>query len=98
MKMYGPREPNENTDEENRNLLIQKAIEKYIIEKLGKPAHYSYMEVKHLWGEFYRVNVLCREKKAESFMATFTRPDSFFMRVEDNKVESCDPKVVRRYK
>ena len=68
-------------------------IAKYVMDALGQPDELRKVQVKQLWDDHYRVNVLIGENAASARVA-----HSFFVAVNcDGKVIACTPNVRKQY-
>lgn len=98
MSVYGPDKSEKESKEELQEKKTKAIIEKYILDNLGRPKNYYQTQVKPLWANFYRVNIVIAIKEKESMVVEYSISDSFFMKLEEGEVVTCEPKIQRRYK
>lgn len=68
-------------------------IGKYVMLSLGQPGDLRTVQVKRLWEDHYRVNVLVGENAACAKVA-----HSFFLVADcDGKVVACTPDISKKY-
>ena len=69
------------------------AIRGQVIRTLGTPADLHEVQVRQLWDDNYRVNILVGGDAASTRMA-----HSYFLVVDDaGKILACTPEITRRY-
>ena len=66
-------------------------IRERLLDRLGEPPDLLRVQVKPLWGSFYRANVFVG-KGPSARMA-----HSFFLDVDDGEIVSASPAIARRY-
>ena len=72
---------------------VDEWIGDWLLDALGTPAGLYQVQVRRLWGQHYRVNVLVGSDAASAKVA-----DSFFLRADvEGQVVSSTPAVARRY-
>jgi hypothetical protein len=68
-------------------------IGKYVMHTLGQPGDLRTVQVKRLWEDHYRVNVLVGQDAASARVA-----HSFFLVADcDGKVVTCTPDISKKY-
>ena len=69
------------------------AIGKHVIHTLGQPGDLHLVQVRHLWNDHYRVNVLVGAEAACAKVA-----HSYFLVADgDGNVIAATPEITRRY-
>jgi hypothetical protein len=72
---------------------LKAVIAKQVIQQLGEPINLRRVEVRHLWGNRYRVNVFVG---AETVSATL--PNSYFLVVDGGgDIVTSTPQITRQY-
>ena len=72
-----------------RNALIGKRV----LHSLGRPENFDRVQVRTLWGDYFRVNVL-----VDAQVASVKIAHSFFVLADaDGNILSCNPKLTRLY-
>jgi hypothetical protein len=66
-------------------------IRERLLERLGEPADLLRVQVKPLWGSFYRANVFVGKGP------TARVAHSFFLDVDGGEIVSASPAIARRY-
>lgn len=73
----------------SRNAIIGKRL----LHALGRPNNFGRMQVRSLWGDYFRVNVL-----VDSDVASVRIAHSFFVLADaDGNILSCNPKLTKMY-
>ena len=73
----------------------EERIGDYVLDRLGRPNNLYRVDVKKLWGDKFRVNVLCTvEKGLRLDIVRIT--DSFFATVSDLGIETV-PAIAKKY-
>ncbi len=68
-------------------------IGKHVINTLGQPDNLHRVQVKHLWEDHYRVNVLVGVDAASAKVA-----NSYFLAVDsDGNILASTPKITKQY-
>jgi hypothetical protein len=69
------------------------AIGSRVIRALGQPDHLQRVQVRRLWGHYYRVNVFVGEDVASSKVA-----HSYFLVADDEgNITACMPAITKQY-
>ncbi len=72
-----------------RNALIGKRI----LHSLGRPENFDRVQVRTLWGDYFRVNVL-----VDAQLASIKIAHSFFVSADaDGNIVSCNPALTKLY-
>jgi len=84
----------EHKDLERHRRETQKAIiREQVIQVLGEPAGLHKVQVRRLWEDHYRVNVLVGPDAASAKIV-----NSYFLRSDsDGKIIASNPKLAKRY-
>ena len=92
MPMAQPREEHKDLEQHRRE--TQKAlIREQVIHALGEPASLHTVQVRRLWEDHYRVNVLVGSDAASAKIA-----NSYFLTSDsDGKIIASNPKLAKRY-
>jgi hypothetical protein len=73
--------------------LLEAVVGDYVMSALGRPAGLYRVQVRHVWGGSYRVNVFVGPD-----VASFKVAHSYFLRADtDGKILSCCPALARAY-
>jgi hypothetical protein len=68
-------------------------IGKRVLHTLGRPDNFDRVQVRTLWGDYFRVNVL-----VDAEVASVKIAHSFFVLADaDGNILSCNPKLTRLY-
>jgi len=68
-------------------------IAQHVLDTLGQPGDLHRVQVRHLWGDHYRVNVLVGADAACAKVA-----HSYFLVVDnDGNIIACNPKITGKY-
>jgi len=82
------REQEKQARQERKNV-----IGKYVIHTLGQPGHLHGVQVRHLWEDHYRVNILVGLDAASVKVA-----HSYFLVADSNgNIVASTPKITRHY-
>jgi hypothetical protein len=86
-----------NPEREDLSALMRQAlhdlIREQVIHRLGTPDDLLGVEVRPLWGKYYRVNVRTGAASVDARVA-----DSYFLTTDgDGKIVESSPGIVRRY-
>jgi hypothetical protein len=80
-------------DERQERGKVQALIGERVLHALGQPASLYQMQVRHLWGEHYRVNVLVGGEASSVKVA-----HSFFLVADSaGHILASTPKIVKQY-
>lgn len=72
---------------------LKTEISKQVFKSLGQPVNFQSLQVRHLWTEHFRVNVLVGTDAASSTVA-----HSYFLNVgSDGNIITSTPKITRLY-
>lgn len=72
---------------------MKSEISKHVFQNLGQPGHLQSLQVRHLWNDKYRVNVLLGVNAASANVA-----HSYFMSVDnDGRIISSTPLITKLY-
>ena len=72
---------------------LQALIRQQVLRALGEPADFRDVAVRHLWEDFYRVNVV-----VGADAAAVTIPHSYFVATDtDGQILTSTPMISRRY-
>jgi hypothetical protein len=72
---------------------LNAVIGKHVLHTLGQPGDVHVVQVRHLWGDHYRVNVLVGVDVVSAKVA-----HSYFLEADDDgNIVTCVPKITRRY-
>jgi hypothetical protein len=81
------------TPEKQGHSHLNAVIGKNVMHTLGQPADLQSVQVRHLWGDHYRVNVFAG---VDSVSVKVTH--SYFLVVDgDGNVVQSSPKITKRY-
>jgi len=70
---------------------LRSEIRKHVFQSLGQPADLQNLQVRHLWNDKYRVNVLLGANAASANVA-----HSYFMSVDnDGRIISSTPLITK---
>jgi hypothetical protein len=91
------REQKEQEQRKNRAKDLGEALNALIAEQvvhlLGKPENLHQVQVRPLWGNYFRVNVLTGPDAA-----SFRVANSYFLRADgDGNIVESTPKIIRQY-
>jgi len=79
--------------EQHRREMHKALIREQVIHTLGEPAGLHKVQVRRLWEDHYRVNVLVGRDAASARIA-----DSYFLTSDsDGKVIASNPQLTKRY-
>ena len=68
-------------------------IGKRLLHALGRPENFDRVQVRTLWGDYFRVNVL-----VDAEVASVKIAHSFFVLADaDGNILSCNPKLTKMY-
>jgi hypothetical protein len=85
--------PPPNGVDDPRREVLKDLIRQQVLHDLGEPAGLLRVQVRPLWGAYYRVNVFVGEDAASA-----TIPHSYFVESDaDGNVLDASPKVRRQY-
>lgn len=77
---------------DQRRLRLNAVVSRLVLSALGGPGGTHAVQVRPLWGNFYRVNVLVGKDAA-----SLTVADSYFLEVDgDGKLVSSNPALAER--
>ena len=80
-------------DSKQAQELKKSEISKHVFQSLGQPGALQNLQVRHLWNDNYRVNVLVGSDAASANVA-----HSYFMTVDnDGSIISSSPSISRLY-
>jgi len=80
-------------DEQQERGKLQALIGERVLHTLGEPNSLHLLQVRHLWGDHYRVNVLVGENAASARVA-----HSYFLVADsDGQIVTSTPKIIKRY-
>ena len=80
-------------DERQEREKLNALIGERVIHTLGKPGGLYKVQVRRLWGDYYRVNVLIGEDVVSAKMA-----NSYFVEADsDGNIVASTPKITKRY-
>ena len=83
------RRDKEHQEQDRRNSLIGDRV----IHALGKPGGLYKVDVRPLWGKYYRVNIMIEGAAGSAKIA-----DSFFLETDsDGSIVASSPKIARKY-
>lgn len=81
--------PADKPDRQRRNDVIGK----HVLHALGQPRDLHRVQVRQLWGEYYRVNILIGSDAAVATVA-----HSYFLTTDtDGNIVASSPALTRRY-
>jgi hypothetical protein len=82
------RDPEKQTPQKRDTL-----IGKHVMHTLGQPGHLREVQVRFLWGDHYRVNILVGLNAASAMVA-----HSYFLTADsDGNIVASTPKITRQY-
>ncbi len=85
--------PQDTTREKPGHPQRDAVIGKHVLHTLGQPSDLQSVQVRHLWGNHYRVNVF-----AGANVASAKVTHSYFLVADnDGNVVASAPKITRRY-
>jgi hypothetical protein len=92
--MSTQQQDNQHRDQEKQSRQQRKtAIGKQVIHTLGQPGHLHGVQVRHLWEDHYRVNILVGLDAASAKVA-----HSYFLVADsDGNIVASTPKITRQY-
>ena len=77
--------------EQHKSEILQTLIEEQVIHRLGKPVGLHKLQVRRLWEDHYRVNVLFGENAASAKIA-----NSYFVETDsDGNIVDSNPKMTK---
>jgi hypothetical protein len=77
----------------NEREQLKAIIGKHVIHALGQPSNLHRVQVRPLWGDHFRVNVLVGEDAASAKVA-----HSYFLVADsDGNISAATPKITREY-
>ena len=83
--------PTQQQDEDSRDESRHVLISKQVIHALGRPRNLHRLQVRHLWEDHYRVNILVGEDTASARVAY-----SYFLVADTNgNILSSSPQIAR---
>ena len=83
--------PTQQQDEDSRDESRHVLISKHVIHALGGPRNLHRLQVRHLWEDHYRVNILVGEDSASAKVAY-----SYFLVADTNgNILSSSPQIAR---
>lgn len=75
--------------EQHKNAILQSLIEEQVIHRLGKPDGLRKVQVRRLWDDHYRVNVLIGENAASAKIT-----NSYFVETDsDGNIVESNPNI-----
>jgi hypothetical protein len=92
--MSSQQQDNQHREQEKQTRQQRKtAIGKQVIHNLGQPGQLHGVQVRHLWGDHYRVNILVGLDAASAKVA-----HSYFLVADgDGNILTSTPKIIRQY-
>jgi hypothetical protein len=89
-----PAQDEERADQEKQDRQRRSAaLGKLVLDTLGQPGNLHRVQVRRLWDNHYRVNVLTGEDAAHAKVAN----SYFLVADEDGKIVASIPKITRQY-
>ena len=80
-------------DEQQARGKLHALIAERVLHTLGEPGGLHLMQVRHLWGDHYRVNVLVGENAASTRIA-----HSYFLVADSaGQIVTSNPNIIKRY-
>jgi hypothetical protein len=73
-----------------------KVIQERVLRRLGRPPGLHSVEVKHLWGKKYRVNVWTKTDTGE-VMWSYSLQHSYFITMSEGNIMKANPPIERVY-
>ncbi len=81
------------SDEQQERGKLHALIAERVLHTLGEPGSLHLMQVRHLWGDHYRVNVLVGESAASARVA-----HSYFLVADSaGHIVTSTPNITKRY-
>lgn len=75
---------------------LQIKIREKILSSLGRPPHYKFTTVSHLWANRYRVNVYVLQP-SDCIIPRLFISDSFFVRIKEDGEVLLNETISRKY-
>ena len=86
-------EQKQHADQEEKGQRLNAAIGKHVIHSLGQPNDLQRVQVRRLWEDRYRVNVVVGTDAASAKI-----PHSYFLVVDgDGNIVASTPKLTKQY-
>jgi len=73
-----------------------KVIQERVLRRLGRPPGLHSIEVKHLWGKKYRVNIWTKEN-TDGPVASYSLQHSYFITMSEENIMKANPPIERVY-
>jgi hypothetical protein len=73
-----------------------KVIQERVLRRLGRPPHLHSIDVKHLWGKKYRVNIWIKTNTDEP-VASYSLQHSYFITMSEENIMKSNPPIERLY-
>ena len=86
-------QPKEEKMEREKRERLNNLIREQVIQALGMPIDLSHVQVRKLWDDHYRVNVLVGENSGSVRVAY-----SYFLKIDsDGRLIASTPKITKQY-
>ena len=73
-----------------------KVIQERVLRRLGRPPGLHSVEVKHLWGKKYRVNIWTKTDTGE-VMLSYSLQHSYFITMSEGNIMKSNPPIKKVY-
>ena len=73
-----------------------KVIEERVLRRLGRPTDLHSIDVKHLWGKKYRVNIWTKEN-TDAPVSSYSLQHSYFITMSEGNIMKSNPPIERLY-
>lgn len=85
-------------EKKSKPLDLEKVVKQAVLDRLGVPENLSEVRAFNVWGDSWRVNVLCRKESERSCIITNDYTDCFFVTVSPGgEIISSQPEIKRKY-
>jgi hypothetical protein len=85
-------QPKEEQQEKDKRKALSNLIRERVMHALGKPANLREVQVKKLWADHYRVNVLVGVNPASIRVA-----HSYFVVIDEGGLVASTPEITKQY-
>ena len=73
-----------------------KVIQERVLRRLGRPPRLHSIDVKHLWGKKYRVNIWIKTNTDEP-VTSYSLQHSYFITMSEENIMKSNPPIERVY-
>jgi len=88
-----PQSERHNSSEQQQRQTLNAVIRKHVMHGLGEPADLLTVQVRRLWENWYRVNVLIGKDATSAKIA-----NSYFLKADgDGNLVESTPKITKQY-